>query len=343
MKIAISYGLCMYCIINVFWCCIIVNLTMADEDMVKLGRAFASLGCKPEYTASEIDSWMLAIAKQTEEATVKTEPQSDVIKDASGKNKASGDKDSFNLVSINPRRLPIFSGDDSNASKEVRFAQWKFEVKCLHRDPTQSEQLVLQSIRSSVKGTAADVLLHLGEDVKIGDILEKFEVVFGDVLGSEQLLESFYSAKQDAKESVALWGCRLEDLLDKAKKRGSISADDSSSMLRSKFWSGITDPSLKSALRHHYDGGVLYDDLFRYARVIETELTPNQKAKCHQIADSGPSKESQLDTIMSELQKMNDRMSQLENRRSRSNRRCYGCGSEEHLIKFCPNKASKNE
>lgn len=300
--------------------------------MIKLGRAFAALGCKPEYTAQEIDQWLDTLPKKD----TKTE-QTEVSESK------EQTKESVNIITSHPRKLPIFSGGDS--SKEVKFAQWKFEVKCLMIDPTQSEALVLQSIRSSLKGTAADVLLHLGERVSISDVLDKFEVVFGDVLSSEQLLEYFYSAKQETKESVALWGCRLEELLDKAQQAGGISKEAAISMLRSKFWSGISDQNLKAALRHHYDGGENYGELFRHARAIETELIQSQKVKCNQISQPNvPNKESQLDSILAELKKLGERVGQIEARRNSGfQRKCFGCGSVEHMVKNCPNKTSKNE
>ena len=37
---------------------------MGDQDMIKLGRAFAALGCKPEYTAQEIDQWLDTLPKK---------------------------------------------------------------------------------------------------------------------------------------------------------------------------------------------------------------------------------------------------------------------------------------
>lgn len=317
------------CVLSLYICSIRI-LNMSDDDMIKLGRAFAALGAKPEYTAQEIDTWL---TNQTE----KTPAAGNVIK------KEPDTQENVSFVHMNPRKLPTFSGDENK--NEVRFTQWRFEVKCLLRDPSQSPTLVLQSVRSSLRGTAAEVLLHLGDQTSIEQILSKFDIVFGDVLCSEQLLENFYSAKQDLKESITIWGCRIEELLDKIKRSGDITQEAAVSMLRSKFWSGITDANLKSALRHHYDGGESYEALFKHARAVEMELK-QQKVKCHQLSDpqtnkTKPEQNDKLDQILAQIKKLDDRITTME--KSKVKRKCFSCGSADHMIKQCPNKASKNE
>jgi hypothetical protein len=46
--------------------------------------------------------------------------------------------------------------------------------------------VVIQAVRRSLKGKAADLLLHMGEDISVDRILENFEVVFGEVKTAEQ-------------------------------------------------------------------------------------------------------------------------------------------------------------
>ena len=46
--------LCIYiCLFNLI--CVVNNLVMSDDDMIKLGRAFAALGAKPEYSPHELE------------------------------------------------------------------------------------------------------------------------------------------------------------------------------------------------------------------------------------------------------------------------------------------------
>ena len=80
------------------------------------------------------------------------------------------------------------------------------------RDKIYPEAIILQAVRRSLRGTAADILLHLGETVSVDEVLGKFEKVFGNILPPEAILEKFFSAKQIDGERVVTWACRLEDI-----------------------------------------------------------------------------------------------------------------------------------
>ena len=60
-----------------------------------------------------------------------------------------------------PPRLSTFSGESGKG--EVSFTQWKLEVKGLIKDPLYSPSV--QSVRRSLRGTAADVLRTFSEDI----------------------------------------------------------------------------------------------------------------------------------------------------------------------------------
>ena len=53
-------------------------------------------------------------------------------------------------------RFPIFSGEDKS---ETSFEVWKSDVKCAIREGTCSDALILQAIRTSLKGKARSLLL----------------------------------------------------------------------------------------------------------------------------------------------------------------------------------------
>lgn len=164
-------------------------------------------------------------------------------------------------------RVSNFSGDGDKG--DISFLQWRNEVHWLLSEQ-QPNTHVLHAIRRSLRGTAAEVLLNLGQGVSPLQILEKFDVVFGTALTSQSLLEDFYSTHQKEEENVVRWGCRLESLLNLVKEKGLFS-DNTEAMKRSKFWSGLKDEHVKGALRHRFDTGESYQGLLTAARAVEHE------------------------------------------------------------------------
>lgn len=178
---------------------------------------------------------------------------------------------SYHLMHTQPYysqcRIAQFSGD--SVKGETDYAHWRHEVQSLISEGCPSSQ-ILPAIRKSVKGTAADVLLNMGVSVNEHDILSKFDIIFGNVLPSEVLLEDFYTARQQPDESIVPWACRLESLLARATK-GTSDRGDNSKMLRTKFWGGLRDGNVKNGIRHRYDAGDSFSNLLQAARQIEHE------------------------------------------------------------------------
>lgn len=286
---------------------------MADAELLELGKAFAALGADPSFKKSDVEKWL-----------------QDKTSGAGALTGKSAGETSIYTTAVNVPRLPVFSG--SEAKGEASFVHWRYEVRCLVSEGLK-DSVILQAVRRSLRGQAADVLLHLGEGVAIRDLLAKLDVVFGDVLSTESVLENFYSSRQLAKESMALWACRLEDILQKAVLKGAFEESASKEMLRSKFWSGIFDPNMKMALRHHFDSGMDFSDLLTHARVVEDEFT-KPKAKCAQQSEDPLAQK--LDLVLQKLESVEGRVKALETKTNK--RACYACGSSEHLLRDCPKK-----
>lgn len=165
-------------------------------------------------------------------------------------------------------RLPIFSGEDN---KEVTFERWHYEVKCLLSTGTP-HSLVLQAIRQSLRKTPADVLTWMGEGASVMSILEKLEGLYGNVLTGEALIKQFYTEAQRPDETVASWGCRLEQILTQAATRGQVDKTAMDSMLRKKFWGELYNEKIKMAVRHRLDSVKSFSQLVAEVRQIELEF-----------------------------------------------------------------------
>ena len=176
-------------------------------------------------------------------------------------------------------RISTFSG--SAAKGDVRFEDWRFEVRCLMHDNAVHEDLLLQSVRNSLKGEANRVAMHLGEHATLEDIMLKLERVYGTVESGTTLLQQFYNCRQDENESIGAYGCRLEDVLNKAITRGALASAQSDEMLRSKLWSGLNDERVRSATRYKLEQIHSFDELIGELRAAEQEIRELEGVRGH--------------------------------------------------------------
>lgn len=243
--------------------------------------------------------------------------------------------------SVNPGlyqapRLSFFSGDSQKG--EVSFEIWQAEVLSL-REAGYLDAAIMYAVRRSLRGVAADLVLNLGVQASIDRVFDKFQRVFGTVSTPEVLLEQYYSSRQSVDESVATWACRLEELLRKLQDRGCQLEGQSVVMLRSKFWSGLKDASVKNAIRHLYDSRASYDDLLVAARRAEQEESSGSVSS-HQMT----SQASQYQTLLDEISKLNKRIDDMTKRRN-PNRpfkgKCYNCFQIGHKKANCPLPSEK--
>lgn len=264
----------------------------------------------------------------------------------------NGSKSKFSgYVHSDTPRLPLFSGNDPSKG-EVTYSQWKYEVECLSAEQSWPDSILLHSVRRSLRGMAADVLRHLGKDASVSDVLESFEITFGSVSSPEQLVEDFYVARQAQGESVAEWGCRLEDLAKKAEQAGAVSPLAIQDILRCKFFSGLTSQSVKTSIRHHFDAGQGYRFLLRAARCVESELdlttskgkqtvksSKQTAGSLHQQVSVTSSIEDKLDSLVAQIRSMDDRLKSVECGSTAPTQRtgcCYNCGDPSHYRNNCP-------
>ena len=131
--------------------------------------------------------------------------------------------------------------------------------------------MLLHSIRTSLRGAARDMLIPLGEDASVNDVIGKLDDFYGNVSSAETILQSFYSDNQKEDESVATFGSRLEQTLSKAIRYGHMELAARDSMLRSKFWTGLRSQQLSNSTLYLYDTYKDFPSLLREIRIVEQE------------------------------------------------------------------------
>ena len=220
-----------------------------------------------------------------------------------GMSGASGGVSSQHL--IHSPKLGFFSGEDGKG--EISFEQWKYEVRSLQREGL-AESTIQQCIRRSIRGTAASTVHNLGESSSVIDIVDKLDQIFGNVLPPENILETFYSARQLKAETVASWACRLEGIMAQIRKKENLDRDTEDSQLRSKFFAGLFKSNVKTAVRHKYDQGASYRDLLVAARVAELE----DPTGVHVQQSVSTTDSKKFDELMAAMEKLTKRLDKLE-------------------------------
>jgi hypothetical protein len=178
----------------------------------------------------------------------------------------------YNVAPYIPK-VPSFSGDEPMPKGDCTFSEWRYEVKCLKNDPDFNEHSILVAIRRSLKGTARKIMISIGEAATASDVFDKLEDNFGIVSTKPMIMQEFYNAQQRPDESVTLFGCRLETLLQTAIESGHITRASKNEFLRTKFWSSLHSDQLRSQTRHKYDANLDYNSLLREIRQVEKELS----------------------------------------------------------------------
>ena len=78
-----------------------------------------------------------------------------------------------------PPKLSIFYGSDKKG--EVSYDFWRHHVHCLLKDKIYNKDMVHKNIRQSLRGEAGRVVMRLGVNATIPQILAKLDSIYGDI------------------------------------------------------------------------------------------------------------------------------------------------------------------
>ncbi|VDI70610.1 Hypothetical predicted protein [Mytilus galloprovincialis] len=261
---------------------------LTEQDIQNIVRAFKDMKVKPNAdTTDAFKNWMKEFS---------TSKMDDVL-----------------YMPYIPK-LPIFSGDDKG--DDVSYDLWRYQVACLIKENYRHE-IISQAIRRSVHGEASRIVMRLGVEATVDDVIDRMDCIFGSVDVKEVLLAQFYTACQGADEDVSSWGCRLEEILNKALQRGKIYEQDTDDMLRSKFWKGLR-PELRKVSIHKFDRIKEFNQLLIAMREIEEQHRQDSVIK-ENSSTSSPDKENITSDETTELKAMVQKLTaQLQEKETRS-------------------------
>lgn len=267
-------------------------------DLEVIGKGFNEIGVKPNTASTEsFQKWLLEFAKgakpKTEGATA---------------HPATSDK---SLNPYQPPRLPSFSGDKKG---DATFDLWKYEVECLMKEK-YTDSVIAHSIRRSVKGEAARVIMRLGSDASVPEILHKLESIFGTIDTKASVLSQFFSARQREDEDVSSWGCRLEDLMNKAVCLKQVKPTETNDMLRNMFYEGLK-ASLQDTTGYIFDAVSNFDELRRAVRRKEEEVNRRKMSTSGHVKQvKSTEAQANIEELKQMVQKLSHEVTQMRENR----------------------------
>lgn len=216
-------------------------------------------------------------------------------------------------------KLPFFSGSEEPQKGETSYEVWNFEVQCLQNENYLPDHVLMQSIRNSLKGPARSLLVPLGANASVDDVLHKLDGFYGNVSTSETLIQSFYNDYQKESESIATYASRLEQTLSRAINSGHLDLAAKDAMLRSKFWTGLKSQQLRNSTRHLYDSIKDFQDLLREIRKVDQEINSSRplssktpKTAQQQSSQASSEESASNSQLLKQMTELMSRMKTLE-------------------------------
>lgn len=226
-----------------------------------------------------------------------------------------------------PPRVSFFYGEPGKG--EVSYPSWRYEINCLLSEGSYSKDQILQGVRRSCKGEAANILRRVGIGANTKDILDKFESIYGGIETPESLLKKFYACQQEKDESVTEYSARLEEICAQSIEMNAVAPGKTGEhILKRVFYQGLIRP-LKQMAAFKFETERDYDLFKIEVRKLESELgdtsdTAEVKTKCQNInrADTNNKEHAtELGEVKSMLRQLNSRIEVLERKQNENEHR----------------------
>lgn len=126
--------------------------------------------------------------------------------------------------------------------------------------------------------------MRLGPGATIDNIIQKMNSIYETIDSCQRKLGQFYSAQQEENETVSDWGCRFEQIINKAVMHCEVRHFQVDNMLRHAFWDGLRS-DLKDVSGCIHDKLLSFDELRSELRAIEQD---HERRKVNKGKNVGP-------------------------------------------------------
>ena len=153
--------------------------------------------------------------------------------------------------------LPSYSGD-----KGIDFKHYVSAIESISMSNNDAQ--VIQAIRKSVTGSAAQVIGILDYTTSKAEIVKQLQTNFGSITDTAASWQKFYAATQSTKESLVEWRTRVHQLYAKTEN------DSNNDLhLKTKLINGLQNQKLREQVFwKSEDITATEEDLFRLLRKL---------------------------------------------------------------------------
>lgn len=231
-----------------------------SKQLVSLFEKMGLSGAKELTTKEQVENFVLAM-KRVDSA------DKGASKDVDTDDTKDGDADSKKSGNTVPK-LTWFSGEIPPPKGYASYDMWKFEVQGL--DAIYKESVIIQAVRRSLKGGAADVVRCLGYEADLSNIMDTLETRYGVIEESADLMQELLSARQADKEKAVDFGARLELICYKLKQ---TTGECDDSLVIQQFFRGLRDDRIREVLRPNLPMYSSLNEAIKKVRSLESEYT----------------------------------------------------------------------
>ena len=167
----------------------------------------------------------------------------------------------------NTPKLHEFSGKPDDG--KVSWRRWELQIKGLVG--SYSNRAIKEAMNKALQGDAAIIADSMDDDCTWQELLAALKAKFTVVSSLDVMMGNLYGIKQ-GNNSVSQFAINIEKVLGSIRVSHPItfSTRESQRHLRNRFFYGLND-RLMNSLRHKYETDCSYEELLKYARMVESE------------------------------------------------------------------------